>query len=86
MTYAVDDIAELVRHHLVLREDDDHSATAVNSRTSSQPSRRWPWSTASGRKGSRGALSIPDNYSKGHFTVQSRLGGVHIRVVCNAGL
>jgi len=30
MTYIVDDIAELVRHHLVLSEDDDDSATAVN--------------------------------------------------------
>jgi hypothetical protein len=30
MTYTVDHIAELVRHHLVLSEDDDDSATAVN--------------------------------------------------------
>jgi hypothetical protein len=30
MTYTVDDIAELVRHHLVLSEDDDDSATVVN--------------------------------------------------------
>lgn len=31
-------------------------------------------------------MSIPDNYSEGHFTVQSLFGGVHIRVVCNASL
>ena len=30
MTYTVDDMAELVRYHLVLSEDDDDSATAVN--------------------------------------------------------
>jgi hypothetical protein len=30
MTYTVDDIAELFRHHLVLSEDDNDSATAVN--------------------------------------------------------
>jgi hypothetical protein len=30
LTYIVDDIVELVRHHLVLSEDDDDSATAVN--------------------------------------------------------